>query len=276
MSAFQNLRIVSTIPGPTKDGVAPGNEPKADVDETRGKWVFLPPDVSSPVTQNLQVIPTPLSKKEEKKIQLMSNPRARMTGRLGKAAPIATSIWYDAAASGTAAAALVNSTSLRPDQCNDWASFISLYDEVKVEKFTAHCRVFSTVQATTGADPLWAMNYDPTDGTNPASIVDVCSSSQHYGPVVVCGTGLATTNNQRDAFECLSTRTGFHTFKFVVPRGTVRSTTTAGLFGREWSATVDTADNYGFIKTYAEAMGTGGVVAFRHLIQFHVHFRSRH
>jgi len=184
--------------------------------------------------------------------------------------------------SGTSAAntAIAAALNLAPVNANDYSSYVTLYDEIKVHNITVEGTFTYSVPSTVAnARTIITWAYDPMDPTAPTSNVDQLSCSQHAGPWVVTSPfAPAATNSLMPSmpFEVSNTRGGFHRHKFVVPHGIARSVAFPAVISGEWAAMVDSLDYWGFLKTYAEAGGTAGVVAYRYFIHYDVSMRSRH
>jgi hypothetical protein len=181
-------------------------------------------------------------------------------------------------AANTALALVINMT---PFTANDWAAYASLYDEVKVHSITVKGSYSYAAQSTAlNARTVITWAYDPVDATAPASNVDQLSASQHAGPWVITSpyTGVAAGApvNLTQPLEVSHVPGGFHSKKFVVPKGRCRSAANVNTFGDEWADTADAGDYWGFLKMFIEAGGAAGIIGYRHFTFYDCSFRSRH
>jgi hypothetical protein len=192
------------------------------------------------------------------------NPRMRqMTTRLA----VGTSA---TSAANTGLAYVFN---IDPSASAEFASFATLFDEVKVHGGEIHYDFSSSGGTPTFVDTAGA--YDPVDSSPYTNVVSVLVASQNTGPHKL-ESGLKTaTLNGGEAVN----RTGFWKYGFKCPEGTqvvpTNSAAATQVVTGQWAATAQTPMQYGFFKGYVQGGGTSVVVNMYIYIIMHVTFRSR-
>jgi hypothetical protein len=232
-------------------------------------------------SSDVTLAPPELLTPEEWKARMRLVHLARPMGKGGRSKLAETRTWLtnDISFNSGVNTSIAAVTNVTPMTCNDYASYASLYDQVKVHAVKVAATYLYSVPSTVyGARTIVTIGFDPSDATVPASTVDQLSVSQHAGPWLITSPYFAAVGQpyQQAPGEVIMTRGGFHMHKFVIPRGSARSSANVATMGNEWADTADALDYWGFLKTYVEAGGAAGVIAVRYFLFLDVSFRSRH
>lgn len=186
-------------------------------------------------------------------------------GMIGRK-PIMVRLSQRVTLASSAATALTTVIPLQPSAASEWSSFASLFEEVKLVRADLHFRIDAASNSSPGL--LAVLVHDPVSSTALTSVVagSEFASRQLYG----FGSSLAGSAG----FAGPTVSSGLRTFPVTVPRGSVRSSSTATTFGDEWSPTSDVGNDYGWIKPYVEAANSGPVNV-NGILDFFVEFRMR-
>lgn len=187
---------------------------------------------------------------------------------------IRTVLYSGGAGNGAANTAIAASIPIVPSAAAEWASYITLYDEVRVTKVVVHLLFGFTAAATAsipgGGAVFCAVGYDSTYNSTPTSVAEVMESSQHK---------LMSALVALNGTVCPP---GAHKFDIHIPSGPVAnaSAVTGGTgiianFPGQWMAVGDQADSVGYFRVYVEAGGPSCVMGYRLLTEYHCEFRER-
>lgn len=159
-----------------------------------------------------------------------------------------------------------------PSQSAEWASLITLYDEVRVDSVdvmhTAGVTVTPTVSVGAGVIP-YAIGYDPTYNTTPGSLEDVQESEYSQLKLAPASSGFD---------KPAAVPTGFHVLHVKIPHtGAVMNEDmkTKPNFPGSWMSCLDTADAVGYLRYYVPTLGAAGQSSIRIHYVAHCEFRIR-
>jgi len=159
---------------------------------------------------------------------------------------------------------------LEPALTSEWASLIALYDECRVTHSKFQYKIESG-GALPVAGVMGVLAFDAADVTALASVVNGAEFAQHK----LLDLSYVSDVAGAAVVEYLPLKMGVFNIKHSSTPD-ARSATNNAVFDGEFSATVDAADIYGWIKPFIEA---GGVAATTYTISgvlYHtVQFRSR-
>jgi hypothetical protein len=200
--------------------------------------------------------------------------KAAMSSKSGNGPVVTAKLFQTGSVTSGAGAAIAGWFGLTPSSSAEWASYATLYDEAKVERVEVD---YGAIQSSISANPFvsYAIGYDPTYNTIPASVRDVRESSQSQwglqaSPTIVGGLNSTVTVGGASA-------TGTRHFHAKMPStpALVDPANTTNNFPGSWMATGDTADSIGYLRYYFTAPGGTNLTIFSYLITYTVKFRIR-
>jgi hypothetical protein len=182
-----------------------------------------------------------------------------------------THLCFPVDVSSSANTALTTVTALTPSSSAEFSAFATLFDEVKVNAASFRYFIQSTTTPTTVAGGLFVVSYDPANATALTSASSGCEAKQHQ----LVGLNTVLSGVGADQSPQSVNSLGLHNFSLKVMPGYVFSSAGSSLATGAWSATSDSADSYGSLKFYGEAIGTAGVTRVHGIVTLDVSFRSR-
>lgn len=199
--------------------------------------------------------------------------------------PIRTVLVYapsvDSSSANTSNAPVHN---LDPVQSGEWSSFAALFDECRVLHTRSECWIsISTATAVVTTFPLWCVCFDPDISGQQSSIADTASHTRHAGPFAIYGPvmGSAPANSATTVYSGTGTQqvagvvlTSGPLMKSVLPLnngGTLQPNPVQG----DWFPTTSSTAQAGYVKFYADAIGTAGITTIRAVHYLTVEFRMR-
>jgi len=162
---------------------------------------------------------------------------------------------------------------LTPGSTPEFVNFANTFDDWR----TTHIEVFHavgfTVQAT-GANSvvnnklcMYALVYDPVDGTAVASVTDAMDYDHRLAPLKA---GYDGVNSPGDIVKG-----GMHHAKWRIPAPVVDPGILSDLLDSNWVSTKDTSVIVGYLKTWVDAAGAATASSTSTYIRYHCEFRSR-
>jgi hypothetical protein len=207
--------------------------------------------------------------KEEPPTKVMLRLNRGMKSAYGYAAPIHVILAYRATVTTGVNTAYNTVIPASPSSAaTEWAQLIALYDEVKVTKMRVQFYTGS-IGATPGLMTLGCWAYDAANSAVLTSVSAGMQSAQH---IVFSAAIIGSNTGGSVAYPGTN---GATFWNVKVPPGSCRSASIGTNMGREWSATVDASDSYGFLKPYVEAGGAGSQFQIAFTVRYWCMFRCR-
>jgi len=198
---------------------------------------------------------------------------SRGVGKGGGRRLFAATLAIRATSTGSANTAYAPVIHLVPNSTSvtEASQFAALFDEQRTVGVTVLARAINaSYSGTVPATPAtaWGMVYDPANSGAYASLVGMCVASHHRAPIAF--------NRGADGPPVVHNGTGYVKMQVKVPGG-VRAPTTASPpdVGTDWIPTTDTTSGVGYLKFYADALGSGSMCEFDYFILYHNEYRSR-
>jgi len=157
-----------------------------------------------------------------------------------------------------------------PSASIEWGSLITLYDECRVDSLTVRHLVGLTTSPSanpTGSMLVYAIGYDPTYNTTPASEFDVQESqyqSLHFGASTI-------------SFAMAAMPMDGHKFHAKIAKSDVMNSDmkTKPNFPGSWMSCLDTTDTVGYIRYYCSAGGATATTSWYQNMEMNCEFRIR-
>lgn len=179
---------------------------------------------------------------------------------------------------GAAATTITTVLSVSPGNVSEWSSLQALYDECKCLGGVLHFKIMRSAAATPSTLPVCAgVCYDPMNSSVLAQLEVVFTHSQHMSfgvPQSAAGSAAATPGEP--SLPLPTAKSGFYSFRFKCPAGGAqRNVGSADVVTGQWTDTVASTADYGFLKFYVDAGPTGESYAIRYVLMLDIEFRSR-
>ncbi len=203
--------------------------------------------------------------------RLVMHRALRGVGRATK--PIQAWLSYYQNTAGAANTAFAWSCQLQPNLDSSFASWQSVFDEMKVLSADIHWNVwFNTLPSAFAAQaPNAIVVYEPSDSVNLTSI----NQGMEYEHFQLLAVG-ANSNGTYAVSPQSTSKGGYLVFKAKVPRAVSLSNVTTVLSAGLWRPTID-AQNYtwGAFSGYVSVGGTTSVLQVQAFVRMRVEFRVR-
>jgi len=185
----------------------------------------------------------------------------------------AVTIWNTVTVTSAAGAAIASVVSLIPSGCAEFAQLAVLFDEVIVDRveFLTYFTGLSTAAASSSV--LAIQVFDPADYSALASVMAGMPCSQRLREPYVLTVTPPAAYSSAGLFSV--NQNGWLHWSARIPKGAMRASTLATIYGHEWSPLGEAGDLYGVLKTYVEAPIALVTTTYRTLIGYHVRVRSR-
>lgn len=168
---------------------------------------------------------------------------------------------------GSSATNLAVVSTLDPNNSAEIASFVALFDEMKMVGGLSDWSYAGTTVANSGNDAV--VYYDPVNSAVPTSVSSALTADQHQGPI-----GLAPIPGTNGSIITTS-RTGHLRFAFRMPSGPqgtdfASSSNATG----QWIDVSATSPNWGYVKYYLNSSASN-VLTVHGYLRVHMLFRCR-
>jgi len=195
-------------------------------------------------------------------------------GTVGKLNNIKTHLVWTGTATSANNTALTTVVTIDPTLATEWTKFNSIYDEVR----TLSGKIFWSVEyaATPGTSNNAidaAVMFDPMDNSAAASVAETLIASQHMGPMRF--RLLGGTSNPYVVGPTSENKSGYHQFKFKIPKGPQTNTANGGWAGSNWTSTVNADSIAGYVKFIINSAGTSTPSTLIYYVVVQSEFRSR-
>lgn len=168
---------------------------------------------------------------------------------------------------GSSATNIALVSTLDPNNSAEIASFVALFDEMKMVGGLSDWTYSGTQVLTAGNDAV--VYYDPVNSSAPTSVSGGLTADQHQGPI-----GLAPIPGTNGAIVTFS-KTGHLRFPFRMPSGPqgtdfASSSNATG----QWIDVSATSPNWGYVKYYLNSSASN-VLTVHGYLRVHMLFRCR-